>query len=172
MNCAIGTTFRDRVGRLLACGLRRVLRSNSEGSALVEMAFAAPFMMLMITGMTSYGLLLNSYLTLSHATDVGARALAVSRNVSTTPCSDAVTAIENAAPNLSKTGLKFTISIGTGSFSSDAGNISGSSGCDSSNQIQPGKTAIVTVTYPYSIFVYGWTSPDANMQSSTAEIIQ
>ncbi len=111
MNAAVRTTFCDRLGRLLACGLRRVLHSKTEGNALVEMAFALPIMMLMITGMTGFGLLLNNYLILSHAVDVGARALSVSRGVSTTPCADAQTVIQNAAPSLGTSSLTISFVI-------------------------------------------------------------
>jgi Flp pilus assembly protein TadG len=47
------------------------------------MAIVLPVMMLVITGIVSFGLLLSSYLIVSHAVDVGARNLALSRGAST-----------------------------------------------------------------------------------------
>ncbi len=158
---------------MLKGGLRRTLRSNSEGGALVEMAFALPIMMLMITGMTGFGLLLNNFLVLSHAVDVGARSLAVSRGVSTTPCSDAETVIENAAPSLAPANMTFTFAIGSNSYSGSTITSSGSGGCsNTSNGMTAGTTATVTVTYPFVLSVYGWTPSNMSLQAQTAEVIQ
>lgn len=154
-------------------GLRGFLQSRSEGGALVEMALTLPIMMLMITGMTSFGLLLNSYLVLSHATDVGARALAVSRGMTSTPCSDTVTVIENAAPNLGSSNLTFTFVIDGNTYTGANITGTGSGGCsNSSNGMTAGATATVTVSYPFLLTVYGWTPTTMSLQASTAEVIQ
>ncbi len=174
MNAAVRTTFCDRLGRLLACGLRRVLHSKTEGNALVEMAFALPIMMLMITGMTGFGLLLNNYLILSHAVDVGARALSVSRGVSTTPCADAQTVIQNAAPSLGTSSLTISFVIDGTPYANGDITGTGSTGCSANPNpnMQPGKTAVVTATYPFLLSVYGWTPTNWTLKASTAEIIQ
>jgi Flp pilus assembly protein TadG len=164
------SAFRNRVKRVISGGLR----SNSDGGALVEMAFALPIMMLMITGMTGFGILLNNYLVLSHAVDVGARALSVSRGVSTTPCVDAQTAIQNAAPSLGTSSLTISFVINGTTYAGSNISGSGSGGCSSSTNtdMSAGNTAVVTGTYPFLLSVYGWTPTSWTLKAQTAEIIQ
>jgi len=165
----------------LRCGLigerfRGAARAREEGSALVEMAVVLPLLMLIVTGMISMGLVLTNYLMLSHATDVGARYLAVSRGQTTNPCSDTVTAIQNAAPGLSKSQLSYTFVIGSGTFSGGPTSFSGTSSSSCSvagvTDLSPGKTATVTVSYPFQFFIYGWSNASVSIKSQTAEIIQ
>jgi Flp pilus assembly protein TadG len=149
---------------------------SESGGALVEMAIALPVMMLFITAMVSFGLMLSEYLVLSHAVDVGARNLALSRGATTNPCSDGVTAIQNSAPTIAASGLNYTFQIGSDSFS---GNSSGFSGTGSTSCSQlgvsdmvAGDTATVTATYPVQLMVYGWAPKTLSITASTAEVIQ
>lgn len=152
------------------------MRYNDDGGALVEMAIALPVMMLLTTAIVSFGLLLSSYLVVSHAVDVGARNLALSRGASTNPCADAVSVIQNAAPTLASSSLNYTFQIGTDTFS---GNSTGFSGTGSSSCSQlgvsdmvAGSKATVTVSFPMQLAVYGWAPRTLNLTSSTSEIIQ
>ena len=152
------------------------VREGEHGGALVEMAIALPVMMLLTTAIVSFGLLLSSYLVVSHAVDVGARNLALSRGASTNPCADAVSVIQNAAPTLASSSLNYTFQIGTDTFS---GNSTGFSGTGSSSCSQlgvsdmvAGSTATVTVSFPMQLAVYGWAPRTLNLPSSTSEIIQ
>lgn len=160
--------FRARSGPLV--------RGGERGGALVEMAIALPVMMLLITAVVSFGLLLSSYLVVSHAVDVGARNLALSRGASTNPCSDAVTVIQNSAPTLAASSLTYTFKIGADTFS---GSSTGFSGTDSSSCSQlgvsdmvAGDTATVTVSFPMQLAVYGWVPKTLNVTATTSEIIQ
>lgn len=149
---------------------------DEEANALVELAVALPVVMLLITGMITFGLMLNNYLVLSHATDVGARNLALSRGATTNPCSDAVTAIQNAAPNLASSSLNYTFNIGSGSFSGSSTGFSGTTSASCSqagvSDMVAGDNATVTVTYPFQLLVYGWKATTVNIAASTTEVIQ
>ena len=149
---------------------------GEEGNALVELAVALPVVMLLITGMITFGLMLNNYLVLSHATDVGARNLALSRGASMNPCSDAVNTIQGAAPNLGSSSLNYTFNIGTGSFSGSSTGFSGTSSTSCSqagvSDMVAGDNATVTVTYPFQLLVYGWAATTVNISASTTEVIQ
>jgi len=146
---------------------RRVLKRRDEGSALVEMAFAVPLMLFLITGLCFLGLAIDNYLILTHAADVGARYLAVGRGQLTDPCSQTVTVIQNAAPGLSTSKLSYSFTIGS------SGAL-GSSCTSATSYMTPQATAIVTVSYTYPVLIFGWSTAQQNlkMQASTAEMVQ
>lgn len=149
---------------------------GEQGNALVELAVVLPMMMLLITAMVTFGLWLNTYLVLSHATDVGARNLAVSRGATLNPCSDAVTLIQSAAPNLAASGLTYTFNIGSGTFSGSSTGFSGTNTTSCSvagvGDMVAGANASVSVTYPFQMLVYGWRATTVNITTTTTEVIQ
>lgn len=186
--CAAGSSARlGRKAGLAVARLRALVGGRNEGSALVEMAVVVPLMMLMITGMCSMGLSLNSYLALSHAADVGARYIAISQgnfsNGASNPCALGASQIQTAAPTLaaskisysialtptaSGTTTTFTSSNGTGSFGS--GSSCGTSG--TGDMGAGGGTVNVTLTYPVQLLIFGWSPTTVTLQASTTEIIQ
>lgn len=144
-----------------------LLRTQSEGSALVEMAVVLPLMMLLITGFCFLGIAVDNYLILTHATDVGARYLAVGRGQLTDPCAQTVSVIQNAAPGLSSSKLSYTFTIGS---SSNFG-----SSCNTTADLaymSAGATATVNVTYTYSLILYGRSPTTFTMQTQTSEVVQ
>jgi len=153
-----------------------VLHNNERGGALIEMASALPAMMLLITAIVSFGLLLSSYLVVSHAVDVGARNLALSRGASTNPCSDAVKVIQSSAPTLAASNLTYTFKIGSDTFSGSSTGFSGTGSTSCSqlgvSDMVAGDTASVTVSFPMKLAVYGWAPRTLNVTASTSEIIQ
>ena len=58
--------------------LLRLLRVADEGGALVEFAMVLPMLMLFMTGIATFGIVLNQYSTLTEATNVAGRYLAFS----------------------------------------------------------------------------------------------
>jgi Flp pilus assembly protein TadG len=153
-----------------------LLHDSERGGALVEMAIALPVMMLLITAMVSFGMLLSSYLMVSHAVDVGARNLALSRGATTNPCADAVAVIQGSAPTAAFSSLNYTFKIGSATFSGSSTGFSGTSSADCSqlgvSDMVAGDTAAVSVTYPFQLMVYGWSSKTINATVSTTEVIQ
>lgn len=146
---------------------RSFLRSRSEGSALVEMAVVLPVMMLIITGLCFFGIAVDNYLILTHATDVGARYLAVGRGQLTDPCAQTVSVIQSAAPGLATSNLSYTFTIGS------SGNFGSS--CNTTTDLaylSAGATATVNVTYNYNLFLFGWKPTTLSMQTQTAEVVQ
>lgn len=147
-----------------------------DGSVLVESAFVFPLMLIIAMGIISFGLLISQYLMLSHATDVGARSLAMSRGVSTNPCSLAVSVIQASAPGLNTSSLNYSFNIGSGSFSGDqtsfSGSGSGSCSVDGESDLVAGDNATVTVTYPYQLTLFGWTPTTLTLTATTSEVIQ
>jgi hypothetical protein len=159
---------RERAVSLLSC--------NDQGGALVEMAIALPVMLLIVTAIVSFGMLLSGYQTISHAVDVGARNLALSRGESTNPCADAVTVIQHSAPTFTTTDLTYTFKIGSDTFSGSSTGFSGSSSTDCSvlgvSDMVAGETASVSVSYPFQLMIYGWSAKTMNVTAIASEVIQ
>jgi Flp pilus assembly protein TadG len=173
-----------RVGiktRLLGgCVLAR-LRHGDRGQALVELALSLPVLLLLLTGIMTFGIALNNYVQLVDAVSVGGRYLAIDRLNTTDPCNDAATAVKNAAPGLVRQGtLTFTttmfntLAAGGGQLGSYSGascssssNTTGAAG----NLVQNG-SAQLTVTFPCNLSVYGYAWPSCTLSASITELVQ
>ena len=145
---------------------------SEAGQSLVEFALCLPILLLLVTGVFTFGIMLNNYMVLTESVSVGARTLAISRGQTTDPCSTASAAIFSAAPNLKPADMKFTFALNgvryTGPSCSSASTTTGAAG----NLIQ-GTTAQVTVTYPCSLAVYGADyGPDCQLKSQITELVQ
>jgi len=165
------TRLRGELGRFL-------LNAGSEkGGALVEFALVLPVLLLVVTGITTFGLALNNYMQLTQAVGIGAQALSVSRGNTTDPCNTVSSAVIAAAPYLVSTSISFTTTIYTSSSSSTA--YSGTS-CSSSStttgaagNLTQGQAAVVTATYPCSLAVYGHNyASTCTLPAQVTEIIQ
>ncbi|HEX4285006.1 MAG TPA: TadE family protein [Terracidiphilus sp.] len=158
--------------------IRRFLRSDSEGGALVEMAVTLPLIMLIMTGIFSFSMALYQKLQLAEAVAAAGRQLAVSRG-SHDPCADVTNAIYNGAPGLDKTslnqGLVITINGHTETSASCPG--PGATGANADLDGAEGQNALVKVTYPTMLNVLNiWgTGPgfgSVNLVSQVTEVVQ
>jgi Flp pilus assembly protein TadG len=161
---------------------RRGLRTGSdEGQSVLEFALCVPVLLLIVTGITTFGIALNNYLTMTNAISTSAQLVSVNRSNTTDPCSLAATAFASAAPNLNSTNLKFSFVLNGTAYPS-SGTYSGSTGstCSSSStttgaagNLVAGQPAKVTVSYPCNLTVYGHNYlPSCNLVVQTTEIVQ
>src|ERR1035438_988137 len=77
------------------------LRGRRErGSSLIEFAVVMPMLMLLVTGIYTFGIFLNNDISLTDAVNTAARQAAISRNLNPAPdlCAQFYTTINNAAP--------------------------------------------------------------------------
>jgi Flp pilus assembly protein TadG len=146
-------------------------RGSEHGAALVEMALAVPMLLLIVTGICTFGIAFNNYLTLTEASSIGARQVAISRGTSD-PCSVLSSAVDNAAPLLRTANLTFALVL-TNTTSNTSYSYSGTSCTSASNNMVQGYNAQVTVTYPCNLAVYGVNYlPSCTLKSQIAEIVQ
>jgi Flp pilus assembly protein TadG len=139
---------------------------------MIETALVLPVLLLVLTGILTFGLAFNNYVSLTEATSVGARALAISRGATTDPCSTASQAIINAAPLLAASNLTFTFNLNGTSYTGTSCNSSTTSTGAAGNLVQ-GTNAVVTVTYPCSLVVYGANyAPGCTLQAQITELVQ
>ena len=127
-----------------------VLR-REDGQAITEFALILPVLVALLLGIIQFGIVFNNYLTITDAARAGARKAAVSRFIGDNG-SSAKTVAQNSAQQLDQTALKVTVS--------------------STNWNVPGSDVDVTVTYPYSINILGWTVKAGNLTSTTKERLE
>jgi Flp pilus assembly protein TadG len=160
---ATGKTPVTRLMRRLQARAQRLL-DDTAGVAALEFALLSPVMLAMLLGMFSFGVAMKDYMVLTSAAGQGALNLALSRGT-VGPFSTTRDAILAAAPTLTPASLSMTLTIGTTDCTSDATCLAA---------MGPGKSAIVTATYPCTLSVMGINyKPDGcTLRTSTAQMIQ
>ena len=153
-------------------GVKRVQGESEVGQSLVEFALTLPVLLLVLTGIATFGIGMNNYLMLTEATSVGARAVAVSRQQTTDPCAVAATAVAASASGLKASSLGYSFNFNGSSYTTSSCNSSSTSTGAAGSLVQ-GKTAIVTVTYPCSLTAYQYTFGSAcTLTATTTEVVQ
>lgn len=161
--------------------LRKALAEHESGQALVEMALALPLLLLVLTGIMSFGIILEQYQVLTISASDGARAFALSRNqtspalAASDPCAYAAYITNQAATSLNSADITYTMYYTPpgGSTSTYTG-VTATSGCagktlgtsDINGTIQ------VVAHYPVAPLVFGWASKNLSLQVSASEQIQ
>ena len=110
---------------------------------------------------------------LTEATSVGARQLSVSRGQTLDPCQTFSGAVIAAAPLLAQASMVFTISLNGTTYSGTSCSSGDINSGAAANMIL-GTNAAVTVTYPFSLNVYGIKLVPAGslLTAQTTELMQ
>jgi len=178
--------FVERIAKSTSARIGQCCR-REDGSTVAEMALVMPILLVVLTGVFSFGVALNQYLVLTNAVNNGARAFAMSApsedgNTSIAPSSDpckyAQTAIQNAATTLTSSNLSYTITYttykgnpsGTGT-SSTLANATASPSCSTLAMYQQDVVQI-QVTYPITPVLYGWASKQLSLSATSTEMVQ
>jgi uncharacterized iron-regulated membrane protein len=168
-----------------AHGGRRAARE--EGQAMVELALAMPFLLLLVMAIIQFGIMLSDYSTLVNAARAGARALALGTTRTNDPCDPAVNAAVTSAYG------QFTIPTGdvTPSFPASGQAVSGEDYCGSSGGTSctyvysssthscytngaevAGDEAEVTIQYPYTVSIFGMGVLQLNLTTTSTYQIE
>ena len=139
---------RTRSKRSIPPSSRTGLLAREAGNALVEFAFVLPMMMVVITGLYSFGITLSNQIALTQATGAGAQYLITLRGNTTDPCSDTLTAIQSAAPNLNTSALNLTLTM-------NGASVTAKSCAGQSSNLMAGQPVTVSATYPCTLNIYG-----------------
>lgn len=165
---------------------RRCCRGE-EGSTLVEMAFVLPIMLVILTGVFSFGIILNQYLVLTNAVNNGARAFAMSAGQDKSPsimdngdpCKYAASTIQAGSSNLTASNLSYTIT-----YTSYAGNTSssgtvttytgtGTTSPTCSGLVMWGYDVVqIKAVYPVTPLLFGRSSSALNLTATSTELVQ
>jgi Flp pilus assembly protein TadG len=120
-----------------------LLLSGEQGQAMVELTLTIPAMLMVMTAILTFGIAFNNQVTLNNAVGIGGQYLSTIRSTTSNPCADTLTAIENAAPNLTAANINLTINInGTAEPGSSC------AGATSTLFNAQGDPVTVTATYP------------------------
>jgi Flp pilus assembly protein TadG len=161
---------------------------GDEGSTLIEMALVLPVLLVVLTGIFSFGIELNQYLVLTNAVNNGARAFAMSApatndNVSIEdsgdPCKFAAQTVQNAAGTLTTSSLTYTINYTTylgsttssGTTTTYTGTGSSLPSCAGLKMYQMDVVQIQAV-YPVSPVLYGWAAKTLSLTAQSSEMVQ
>lgn len=162
--------------RLVVARLFRLFGSENDGGSLVEFAMVLPMMMMLMTGMFSFGIGLNNYIILTNATNLGARTIALARNqttpalAGTDPCKYAVQVANASAPIITTGAITYAITYTT-TASTPAVATPYTNTC-AGLVMNPGDTVQVKASYPYSLAVYGWRGASISLVGQTSELVQ
>jgi Flp pilus assembly protein TadG len=144
---------------------KRIGGGGERGGSFVEFTLVMPVLLLVMTGLVSFGFALHNDLVLTNAVNTGAQLLAISRGQTTDPCATAYGAISGAAPSL-KTGLSLSFLINGATYTATNTCTAGAA-----NMVQ-GASAQVTATYPCTLAVFGMIFPTCNLSAQITEFIQ
>ena len=145
---------------------RRLVEDS--GQSQIEFAMCCTVLLPILMGIAVFGIAMNNYLQLTEATSTGARQLAVERGQGGDPCAITAGVVASAAPLLantgsSTTGLGYTMTINGFSYSNS---------CTGAVLTQ-GAPAVLTVTYPCKLVVYGRNfAPTCYLKATTTEVLQ
>ena len=159
------TQTRERVVEALA-------RRADEGQSLVEFALTLPLLLLVVTGLMTFGIAMNNYLLLTDATNIGARSLAIARGNTTDPCTLVSNAVIAAAPLLKPSKMTFNYVLNGSNYSGTSCSSASTSTGAAGNLVQ-GSTATVTVVYPCNLKFFNFNNfTTCNMTAQTSELVQ
>lgn len=150
----------------------RRLNGGERGSATVELALVVPIMLLMVTGIYSFGTYLQQYLALTDAVNIGAKLLSINRGNTLDPCALVYTAVTNAAPSLVPGSMTFSYTL-NGVSESGSSCSSSSSTTGAPSHLVQGTPITVSVSYPCSLAIYQTNlAPGCTMTAQLTEIEQ
>lgn len=159
---------------------RKVL-TGREGQAMAEFALALPLLLLVMTGICSFGIIFEQYQVLTISTSDGARAFALSRNQTTPalaasdPCAYAVSIAQAAASTLNSSNITYTVYFTPpGGSTTTYSSVTASSGCSGTtlSTADINGTVQIVASYPVTPVLFGWTHRTLTMQASASEQIQ
>ena len=152
--------------------IRRALLRRDDGQSLVEFAMVVPVFLILVIGIFQFAIAYNNWLILTEATSLGGRAVGISRGSTLDPCSTASTAIIGAAPSLTSSQLTYSLVL-NGTTYAGASCTSSSTTTGSAGNLIQGGSALLTVTYPCSLVVYGKNIvPGCTLQAVVKELVQ
>lgn len=173
--------------KTLRSRLFALLLEEDEGTQLVELAFVAPIMMIMLTGVASFAMALYSYQQLGYTVSTAAQYVATEAGIATAgfdPCASVVTQVTTALPGWTPGNFTYTVAITSGSGSSTTVNTFGPTtgsgfSCSSGySDLTINEPMVVTVGYKYTWFgILTWApnntfKPSGNLNVSEAVLVQ
>lgn len=153
-------------------------RPKEDGSSLVEFALVLPLMLVLITGMATFGIAINNYMVLTDGVAAGARALSLARGqtnpalAASDPCAYAVQVANNALPTLNTSKVSYTIVWTTTDSGGTVVSTKYTTNTCTAMSLNSGDSVQVQGSYPATLILYGWNPKSLNMVALTSELVQ
>ncbi len=159
------------------------LSRGEAGSTVAETALVLPVLLVVLTGIFSFGIILNQYLVLTNAVNGGARGFAasapgtdggVSLMDSGDPCEYAASTIQSSASNLNASNLSYTITYTVAKTSASTkytGTGTSSPSCSGLAMTQ-GDSVQIQAVYPVTPVMFGWSSKTYSLTAQSTELVQ
>jgi len=160
--------------RSFAARVRALLRSENDGSALVEFALLLPMLLLITTGIMIFGVAMNNYLQLTNAVSMGARTAAINAQITKDPCLVASTAVAAAAPGLTSSKMTFNFTFNGVNYSNQSSCPAPSISLPPASYLASGTNVTVNATYPLNLSVFGkvFNLNNAVLSATSTELVQ
>lgn len=161
--------------------LHDFLGVKEDGSQLVEMAVVAPLLLIILTGMASFGMALYSQQQLGLAAANAVQAVATGTSLITDPCATVESDVTKSLPQFTAANITYTLVIYTKSTSSvtATGTGTGFSCTADATDLTTFQPVILTVSYPYSwLPIFSWSKygttfkPSGNLTTTQAAMAQ
>jgi Flp pilus assembly protein TadG len=160
--------------------VRMWIWKREEGNALVELAFVAPILMIMLTGLASFAMALYSYQQLGYAVSAAAQQVGAEQGLITDPCATLESDITTALPGWTVNKFTFTTTITNASGPNTFGPLAGTSfTCTSgASDMTLNEPMSVTVSYQYNWFsILTWRpnntfTPSGNLTVSESVLVE
>lgn len=159
--------FRPRLSEVLlkVRSLGKRVSDEQQGQSLIEFTLVMPILLLIMTGMLSFGFALHNYMVLTNGVNAGAQLLAISRGQTSDPCATASAAVQSTVLGLTTANLSYTFVINGTTYTTT------SCTAGAANMVQ-GAPAEVAATYPCTLAIFGMHIPSCNLQAQFVELIQ
>jgi Flp pilus assembly protein TadG len=154
--------------------------AGQRGAQLYEFAVTLPAILLVFTGLLSFGVYLNKSIELTNSTSLAGQYLAISRlpaPATSDPCAVFVSAFQNVSPYLLPASLTYTFYFDSRTTTPYTQTFTAATSCPTAGTaltgMVQGGSVTTTVTYPCSIGVFGLNlAPGCILRSQVTEIIQ
>jgi Flp pilus assembly protein TadG len=155
---------------------------GEEGSQLVEMAIVAPLLLIILTGMASFGMALYSQQQLGLAAAQAVQSVSIDATGISDPCATIESDVSNSLVGWNPASISYTLTIYTTSTASvSSGTMTGTAfSCKSlTADLTKFQPIVLTLSYPYSWFpIFTWSrygetfKPSGNLQTTQAAMVQ
>jgi hypothetical protein len=133
--------------------MKRPQLRSERGQAIVEFAFIAPLLFLLVLGIVQFAIVFNNYMALTDAVRAGARQAAVGRT-SADPLGETVDRVRGAAGHLDQADLDVDVAPSDPATWQQGGDVT------------------VSATYPYEINLLGLVVASGTLTSTTTERVE
>jgi Flp pilus assembly protein TadG len=173
-----------RMIRFRETRMRRHLRCGEDGQSMIEFALCLPPLLILMTGIFTFGIAIANYIQLTNAAGMAGVQLSISRLTldpakGYDPCSMAVGVVQAAAPMLAPGNLKYAFVLNGTSYPT-GGTPATSVTCPSTSEyagaagnLVSGQPVTVTVTYPCSLAIFKSNNfPSCVLTARSSELVQ